>query len=528
MQRHLATWLLLVCFGFVPLAGCSSCEGCAALDRNVESFVDVPANLEELDAWASERGLEAETGMLEPQTGGVGGCGHSAACVILIPILLVDAAMPPTVKRGSVTDASGAVLFTGAFDLRGRLLRALVRTDESTDTYREIARLSLDELGENPIVEIARVRVDAEGNELERTATPLRPQVDLVARYDAALRAEPDASDRADLVVEELQQLGSDGLDAVAARYAALETVDDEELVDALRVVCGGRTPGAELLVRVTAEKGGPEAAIEAVPCLRTGTLDASHFTAIVPVVLTAACAGPFVGRALPATISLGGHLPALVAEHATRCTDEVRRAHLLFHAGQRPDDAMLERVLREDSQASLLVGLLTPTDDDDRRVLIAAMDAPAVSRAIARRLDRETTAAPTDEELARALAVFAALDDSMEAPNTRQHLLRWLSAAGPERTRPHLGPLRAHANHPANAAALVCLGEEREYLAAAAVGARPDRIRWHQVMTPTESFNDDTFVAYALLQAGCVQSEIDDAARAAARGAAPVPCAGW
>jgi hypothetical protein len=502
------------------------CDACSMFDEEVESHVDVPATVDELEQWASERGLTAEVGAVERESGNVA-CGHSPACLILVPIIAANALLPSTLKRGSVIDDAGVVLYAGVFDLRGRLLVARVRA-ESGDVYREIERLPLDELGQHPIVEVARVRIDGEGNELERTETSLVDQVDVVAMYAEALAEEGDADDRADLVVEELQHLGAQGLLAAEARYDGLDSIDDEELVQVLHEVCHGHAPGAEMVVRVVADKGGLRPSIKAVLCLERGRLSASHFSGIVARIVDAACEGDDVPTALPAAIDLSRQLTDAVIERAGACGDEVRRLHLQFHAGQRPSDSDLERVLREDAQAPLLVNGMSPRGADDRRVLVAVMDAASARLAVARALNRGTTGGPTAAEMGRAATVFAADHEGSDIADMRHHLLDWMSRGEPGVASAALGPLRARAAEPHNAAALIHLGRERGRLGAAVTGLDPDRVHWSSFQSPRDSFNDPTLVAYALSEAGCTRDEIRSAARAVRRGGEANPCAGW
>ncbi|RLB50059.1 MAG: hypothetical protein DRJ42_19710 [Deltaproteobacteria bacterium] len=508
------------------------CDACSIFDANVESHVDAPVTLSELEDWATERGLSAEVGMLERgQTGNIA-CGHSAACLILVPLVVADALLPSTLKRGSVTDDDGLVLYTGVFDLRGRLLRARVRIDDTEaggNVYREIARLDLPELGEHPIVELARVRVGAEGDELERTETPLLGQVDLVAMYAESLAGEGDGDGRADLVVEQLQKLGAPGLAAVEARYAGLSAIDDEELVQVLHEVCHGHAPGAELIVRVVGEKGGLGPAIKAVLCLEQDRLEPTHFSSVVERIVDAACEGDEVGTALPAVVTLGRQLPEAVAERAGECADEVRRLHLLFHAGQRPSDDELGRILREDDQAILLVRAMPPRDEANRQVLVAALDAPPVRLAIARALKTGTTGSPSADELRKGTAVYAAELGGSDVPDLRHFLLGWMGRADADVRAVALGPLRARADEPHNAAALVYLGSDHGRLGAALRGFDPDRVYWSRGGSHVEgTFTEHAVVAYALTEAGCTRDEIQTAARAVRGGSAPAPCAAW
>jgi len=507
------------------LAALGGCEACLIFDENVESFVDAPTTTQELEAWAEARGLTADVALAERNASGNIACGHSAACVILLPVILVNEVMPPTTKRGSVLDEEGAVLYAGLFDLRGRLVRAQVRVQGETDVYRTITRLSLPELGEHPIVETQRQRIGEDGRAVDVVATPLLPQVDLVARYDEALREESDAGDRGDLVVEELGALGEPGLEAVEARYEGLAQIDDEELRQALRITCRDVGPGAQMLVRFAREKGGLLSAIAATDCLKAERVTAEGFEPIVRRLVDASCVRSTEHRAMPAAKSLGYELPELVSEAAASCDDAIRRAHLLYYTGQRPDDAMLLRILREDRMAGLFVHALPAREAKNRPVLLQALDSPRVLLPIARDLSRGTTVTPTADEARLAIRAYASAGDSLDAWNARHYLLEWVNRG--EAPAAALGPLRQDAQLGHNAAALVLLADDHLRLGAAVARLDPERVYWTQFRSVHDTYNEHTLIGFALTEAGCTREEITAAARAR-RGETPAPCAAW
>lgn len=499
----------------------ASCDLSKSCEGNVESHVDVPTTTDALREWAVAKGLEAEIAPLKRGSKGGVACGHSPACVILLPVLAADAVLPAFLEKGSVTDGEGTVLYAGVFDRRGRLVRARVKDG---DTYREIERLALDELKQHPIVERARVRI-VDGSE-RRTKTPLLPQVALDKMYAAALAEEGDGDDRGDLVVEQLEFLGEEGAPAVLDRYSSLKTVDDEELEVVMKATCKSTEP-LDGLVKTALEKGGHRTAIATVPCVVVSG-DVDRARVLVPRVATAACDGRHkVGDSLDALRRLHEIVEAPVLEAVAACQIEARRTTMRLWTNDRPTDRELVAALHEERLPSLLMRRLEARRSEDRAVLVAALDAkdgPALE--IARALARGTTGSPTEAEARRAATVYAAAISSVRQPHdVRHHLLAWLARCNEPCRETAADALRAaDPLEPHHEAALLLLAKEHQRFAAALKGVDPARIR--TLTSPFDHYNEDTLIAFALVEAGCTTKEVRAGARTVRAKDPPSPCA--
>lgn len=502
------------------------CDCGGLFDRGVVSRVDVPASVDELEAWAEELGLTAEVAPLERESGHFA-CGHSAACLLLIPIIAVDAVMPPMVQQGSVTDTEGRVIYAGVFDRRGRLLRARVLEG---DVYRDIERLDLSALGEHPIVERARVQP---GTEATSTSTPIRPQFDFVARYDAALRDEEDGGDRADLVIEELLVFGDEAVPSAQARFSGLDTPDDEELGPVMTRAC--RSPGPTLpmrawLVDYAIEHGGEQAAVATVPCVTSDDDgDAARAARLVERVSRVACSSVHPDDAMRALAQLARTQREATLGAVATCEPEARRTIIRLHVGARPSDDEILRAMRDGADRSRIVSALDVSAPADRALLVRGLEGGPTD-AIARRLSRGTTGSPSADEAREAARLYAgdlAWVGGVKRGDARYFLLAWLERSDGDAREAAVSALRAATGEfaPGREAALLMLAGERDRFRAALAGVDPNQIR---ALSADAGFNEDTVIAYALTRAGCTVDEVREGARAARASRAPEPCRDW
>ncbi len=493
----------------VPLALVAllgGCDACSALEGHVESHVDVPTTLDELEAWAGERDLRYEaTRYVRPSSGG-GACGHSPACVILLPVLLADALIPSTLQVGAAIEGEERVVYTGVFDLRGRLVHARVRDG---DEWRVIERLPLEELGEHPIVERRRF---PDGAESLARDTPLLPQVDLVAMYAAALADEGDADDRADLVFEELEVIGAELVPSVLARYRAAEPFEDEEvraLLDRNRTV-----PGYDDILAIVVEQGGPRSSVAAVTRLPR---DFTGLAPLVPRVVPVICGDEDLEPAAEAiaTLARRGFAPQIATATCPRAT---RTTLLRALGGQSPPDEAWVRALHEDPRPGLFLQRLGGTDPDHRRILLLALDPRrGPGREIAEAL--HALPPPDAAESGRVARTYATPEADADM---RMTLLDWLLRADAGAQEAAAQTIeRAEGTEPrVRAAALAALRRDRAQVARAVRGLDVHRVHWSTARHGFGAWNEETLVAWALLEAGCDQAQIE----AGARRDAPAP----
>lgn len=209
--KLLAVWAMT----FVLSACCFRCA------PEQKSYVDVPATLDAVKKRAKPPEVVVTVERNTRPSGGGGGCGHSAACVIILPFLLYSAVFPEKYDEVTVTE-SGVITFHGLYSTSGDLLSARSKTETG---WRELVQLDLPELGQRAIVEAAKVTVTDDGGET-KTPTTIQSQVDLVAQYRAKL-ATMEGRKRADLIAEAARSLSGEGDGFVLERLAAEDEPDE-------------------------------------------------------------------------------------------------------------------------------------------------------------------------------------------------------------------------------------------------------------------------------------------------------------
>lgn len=209
--KLLAAWAMT----FVLSACCVRCS------PEQKSYVDVPATLDAVKKRAKPPDVVVTVERRTRSAGGGGGCGHSAACLILVPFLLYEAAFPEKFDEVTVTER-GVETFHGLYSTSGDVLSARVKTETG---WRELAQLDLPELGQRAIVESAKVTTNADGTET-KTPTTIQSQVDLLAQYREKL-ATKEGEKRGALLAEAATKLGGEGDAFVLERLAAADEPDE-------------------------------------------------------------------------------------------------------------------------------------------------------------------------------------------------------------------------------------------------------------------------------------------------------------
>lgn len=194
------------------------CFRCAPEQK---SYVDVPATLGEVKKRAKPPEVVVTVERNTRPTSGGGGCGHSAACVIILPFLLYSAVFPDKFDEVSVTEG-GVETFHGLYSTSGDLLSARAKTETG---WRELVQLDLPELGQRAIVEAAKVTTGPDGGET-RVPTTIQSQVDLVAQYREKL-AKKEGKQRGALLGEAAQNLSGEGDAFVLERLTAADEPDE-------------------------------------------------------------------------------------------------------------------------------------------------------------------------------------------------------------------------------------------------------------------------------------------------------------
>lgn len=242
--KLLAVWAMT----FVLSACCVRCS------PEQKSYVDVPATLDQVKKRAKPPEVVVTVERRTRSSGGGGGCGHSAACLILVPFLLYEAAFPEKFDEVTVTEA-GVETFHGLYSTSGDVLSARVKTETG---WRELAQLDLPELGQRAIVESAKVTTNADGTEM-KTNTTIQSQVDLVAQYREKL-AKKEGAKRGALLAEAATKLGGEGDAFVLERLAADEPDESRAKVveqSCYRAMDEGATKAGTLITAAMSHPGG-------------------------------------------------------------------------------------------------------------------------------------------------------------------------------------------------------------------------------------------------------------------------------
>ncbi len=245
----------------VMAASLSTCFKCSPEQK---SYVDVPAKLADVKKLAKPPEVVVEVvRQRKDVSGGGGGCGHSAACLILLPIIAYQLAFPEKYDEVTVTD-HGEVTFHGLYSTDGDLLSARVK---NADGWRELAQLDLPELGQRAIVERAKVKTLADGGE-ERADTTIASQVDLVGQFRTALE-HAKGERRGKLLSEAFGGLGGEG-DAMVIELVGKPEEADETKAAVLQKTCNALDAERGMkVVRAAMNGAGPATAKTALGCDR-------------------------------------------------------------------------------------------------------------------------------------------------------------------------------------------------------------------------------------------------------------------
>jgi hypothetical protein len=498
----------------------------AGCGKKTQSAVDVPVTLAAVRALHHPPEVLVEVERKERHMGG-GGCGHSALCALLIPIIAYDRVFPETWDEAKVSEG-GIVSYEGRFRTSGELIEARVRKGSFV---RVITVLPLDALKRRVVVEAARAHLAADGTEGPLVKTPIVPQIDLPAEYRKALAAEKDEKDRADLLVEAATWLDEESLPLLR------EALPGEGDVSAARILAKGcKDPGeaqgkavrAELLASLSA-KPGPKTAAEGLRCAVVGH-DARAARPFAQALGALICESPSDAAAKSAAQALRdvsrstgdfrseAELQAAKGDAASKlslCTRVERKVLLALTAGLTVTPADLELGLASDALGDEIVSLLFVDKPELRAAVFAALPKRKYDSALlgalagaqwtpdARELTllaevypRTGTSLNGGGRDGAALSLFArAKGDPLRLGGARKQIEAAVSTA-PVDERPRLR------------AALLVMGDRSQALPAS---------RALQGMQRLPGTSAQEAIVGALRLAGCKDEEILDAARRAA-----------
>lgn len=221
----------LVCLALVPALAGGCFRGC---ERRTTAAVDVPLRLEKLEERHHPPDVIVSVVRQEEHLDGPH-CGHSAACIVLLPMIPILLLAQDKWDEVTVTDR-GKVVLQAIYASSGELRSAVLFEGA---VQRRIVHLKLDWLRRGAIVERSRLEMLPDGTPRERV-TPILTQVDLLAEYAAALK---DGSDlrRGGLLAEAfkllpgesdafvLEQLSADRSSEAARRAAVVDLCRDPQ-----------------------------------------------------------------------------------------------------------------------------------------------------------------------------------------------------------------------------------------------------------------------------------------------------------
>jgi hypothetical protein len=513
---------LLFCSAFPLLAA-----GCGQCGTTTQTAVDVPVTLAAVRALHHPPDVVVEVTRQVRSKGG-GACGHSAICLLLIPIIIYDELFPEKWDQATITD-HGLILYEGRFTTGGAFLEATSRKDGFA---RSIAVLPLDRLKRRVIVEAARAPLLPDGTDGVFVKTPILPQIDLPAEYTRALADAKDASDRAALLVEASTWLGEEALPLLR------KTLPGESDKGASLTVAGlCKSPGEEQgkLVRaevlaLLAAKPGLETSTEGLRCavLSHDTRAARPFAQALggliceaPEASTAKSAarafGAVVGTSEEAKAEVGAELQAAKVEAATKlplCTRIERTVLLKLLAEQPVTGADMQSALSDEELGDAIASYLDPAKPEIRAAIFAALPGRKSDSSLLGLLEGGEWI-PSAEELKTLAAIYPRTGTSSDgARRDRSVFLLFARAKGePARVDGARKVLEAavaaaaERDRPRLRAALVLLGDKAQALPAS---------RGLTGMTHMPGRGAQVSIVEALRLAGCTDEEILAAARRA------------
>ncbi|MFO0600041.1 MAG: hypothetical protein U0228_32325 [Myxococcaceae bacterium] len=490
-------------------------SGCCCEPKKV-SYAEVPLTLSAAKKQAKELGAEISVERKTRSAGGGGGCGHSAACVILLPIILYEIAFPETWDE-VVIRKDGEVLLFATFDKGGDLLHAQHLKDGEVIETTSITLKSLDQ---RAYVDVAKQKPLPDGG-AERIPLPLSAKHDFVADERKLLEKTTDPQKRAQAIVDSASLLETEGL--AFATELLNKGESDQTRSEVVRFGCRQKD---------TWDKLGPLIEKDAGAWVRLRQIDCTD--AETPARFAAV--GRFFGKACEATSPLeplkefesGRGLDDLVDRYGDGrkkqvldamgpCPAGPRRALVQLWLGEPVDTAELESLrgtdamalgslhLRADqpNQLAMMVQLIT-TGDAHGGILLRRLEADKV----------EVTDPALLEALAKSYVKHSGVLERGDRPATLHLFERAGRRADADtitvKARAVIAAAAKATKDPADRAmyeaVLVLLGDESRLEAAST-----------NLFDPKYAFDSPTLAenvpTYVLRRMGCTQVELDSAA---------------
>jgi hypothetical protein len=496
-------------FALTLLAG--ALAGCGGCFTKTESHVDVPTKLEDVKKLHAPPGVTVSIERKE-KTGGGASCGHSPVCLIILPVVAVQALFPDKWDEAKVVEG-GKATYEGRFETNGALIEAVARKD---DQARMIGVLPLGELGKRVIVEVARAPIGPDGKDGAFTRSAILPQVDLAADYRTKLAGENDADDRAELLVEYGAWLGAEALPLLEE---LLPKEPDESAAATVKELCRGRVENQQASVcdRVLAAvtpSAGPKTAAEGLAALSTRppeSAGAARMTPFAEALARHACEHPQPHVARDAADALESarskeawkEIEPAVRAKVAACPTASRQVLLELALRYEVSDTKLREALKDDAFDDSIVKRLNPDNASHRAAMVEAMPGKTGTEAYVDALARSKQV-PSGSEL-EALAGSFLRDELLSDTMRRLHILELFArakrepaaVAGARKVLEDAVAAAKEGDRPVLRAGLVVLGL-REQAVSASRGL---------------AGGDKEVIERALGLAGCQDAEIEQAA---------------
>jgi hypothetical protein len=352
----------VVCALVLSLSGCCF----RACNRPLESTVQVPLRIEEVRRQHRAPDVMVTIDRLESGGGGPA-CGHSAACLVLLPFVLVQFLARERVDKVTVT-RDGVKTMEALYGDDGRLLSAQLF---EPDGHRVVSRLELPSLGRDVIVERARVRQLPDGG-TETTPLSILAQLDLEPEYRKKW-ADGPIYEKGAMLAEAFTMLDGE-MDPFVLGELRAPTLDAQVRAHAVWGLCfKSPHPRMETFLEAALSQRAPEAALNALDCKELSEgVRAKAAVEALPAYCAAERASYF-----ESALQLLGKEPAATPELLPADCPPERAAFLRLARGLEPeadDDERMVRALADDFYAGATDKFVSETNPRHRVWILEAM----------------------------------------------------------------------------------------------------------------------------------------------------------
>lgn len=382
----------------------------------MESYVSDPTSLEAVRELDDPPDVVAKIEKGKKQSSGGGACGHSPACIILLPVIVGEMAFPARYQEATIT-TKGSVTYRGIFKQNGEFIRA---TTWDGTTQRSLGVVELPSLSKRIIVEVGRAKIGPDGKPGKLVRSSIQSQVDLLSLYEERLNA---ATAKEHALVEMVGVLGTEAI-SLATQYLADPKEPAQTKTAFLKSLCSSKVSVIEtpadrkaLLSAVAKSDLAPDTALAGLSCFsaREDVDDAKRFLSRVA---REVCEADENGKAIFGLLDWAGASPGRrepnEEANATRnalqpklssCSDE-RKLFFSWMLGATASSDDLGTLLRHSLFAKRTAMELDAKNDDHYAAIVSSLrNSPAGDRLLRKLPVRPTTSFKELEELVKLYA---------------------------------------------------------------------------------------------------------------------------